>query len=838
LATTLADNEVFQRALAALQSGNVKDAERLFKAILRTQPRHVAALNLLGIVLTRLGRFAEAETYLRQALQEHAGSDATLCNYGIVLKALNRPVEALKSFTQALAINPKVAETWISRGVAFNDLNRFDEAIEDFGRAIQLNPSHAEAYFNTGKSLAALRRPDQAVAAFDKALALKPDLAEGWIACGNAYCELRRYDEGLAAYDRALALQPKWAAAYCNRGAALLDMERYAEALASSDQAILLAPDLALAHSNRGGALVGLKQYAQALESCDRAISLDRSRPDGWLVRGNVFTGLKQYDDAFAAYDRALALRPDLAEAWLGRARVLTELKRYDDALAAYDKAIALKPQLAEAWLGRGNIFADLKRYQDAFAAYDRALALKPDLNEAAGARLLSKLHTCTWTNLSAEVAQLLSAVRAGKLASPPFGMLAIASSAADQLQCAKRHAQDQPVFPAIWRGEVYPHDRIRVAYLSSDFHEHPVAHLTVGLFETHDKSRFEVTGLSFGRDDNSAMRQRVKNAFEHFYDVRHKSDQEIAELIRDLEIDIAVDLNGFTGDNRRNAVARRAAPIQVNYLGYSGTMGADYVDYILADATLIPQDQCAFYTEHVVWLPETYQVNDGLRHISERTPSRQDCNLPEAGFVFCCFNATYKIAPEMFDIWMRLLNAVDGSVLWLKDNGAVASQNLRLEAERRGVARERLVFAPLAPLMADHLARHRQADLFLDTLPYNAHTTTSDALGAGLPVLTCLGATFAGRVATSLLKAAGVEELIAGSLEEYEALALKLARDPSLLASLKAKLAQNRTSCALFDTKRATRNFESAYRMMWERYQSGDMRRPSGEGSTPIRIA
>jgi protein O-GlcNAc transferase len=838
VAATLADNEAFQRGLAALQSGNLKDAEPLFKAVLRNQPRHVATLNLLGITLTRLGRFAEAETYLWRALQENAGSDATLCNYGIVLKALNRPAEALQRFTQALAINPKVAETWISRGVVLNDLNRFGEAVEDFRKAIAFNPGNPEAHFNQGKSLTGLRRFEEAAAAFGEALALKPDLAEAWIARGNALCEFRRYEAGIAAYDRALALQPDWAATHCNRGAALLDLERYAEALASSDRAITLAPDLALAHSNRGGALVGLKRYAQALASCDRAIALDHNRADGWLIRGNVFTGLKQFDNALTAYERALILQPGLAEAFLGRARVFTDLKRYDEALATYDKAIALKLQLAEAWLGRGNIFADLKRYEDALSAYNRALALKPGLNEAAGARLLAKLYTCTWTNLSAEVAQLLSSVRAGKLATMPFAMLAIPSSAADQRQCAERYAQDQPIFPPLWRDEVYAHDRIRIAYLSSDFYQHPVAHLTVGLFEAHDRSRFEITGLSFGRDDNSDMRHRIKNAFEHFFDVRDKSDQEIAELVRRLEIDIVVDLNGSPGDNRRTAVARRAAPVQVNYLGYSGTMGADYIDYIVADSTLIPEDQCSFYSEQVVWLPDTYQVNDGLRPISEHTPTRQDCGLPETAFVFCCFNAIYKIAPAMFDVWMRLLQSVDGSVLWLKDNGAVASHNLRLEAERRGVASDRLVFAPPVPLMADHLARHRQADLFLDTLPYNAHTTTSDALWAGLPVLTCLGETFAGRVAASLLKAAGVEDLIAGSLEGYEALALKLARDPALLASLRRKLAQSRDSCALFDTKRATRNFEAAYQMMWERYQSGAAARASGEQPKPIRVS
>lgn len=331
-------------------------------------------------------------------------------------------------------------------------------------------------------------------------------------------------------------------------------------------------------------------------------------------------------------------------------------------------------------------------------------------------------------------------------------------------------------------------------------------------------------------------MRRRIKRSFEQFIDVGFQSDQKIAELIRQLEIDILVDLKGFTQDGRPNVFARRPAPIQVNYLGYPGTMGADYFDYILADLTVIPEDQFEFYSEKVVWLPDTYQVNDVLRPISERTPTRRECRLPEAAFVFCCFNNTYKIAPKVFDIWMRLLKAHDGSVLWLIDGNSTATANLKQEAAKRGVSPERLIFAPKIPV-TDHLARHRQADLFLDTLPVNAHTTASDALWVGLPVLTCLGTTFVGRVAGSLLKATGLQELITSSLEEYEASALKLAHDPSYLASIKNKLVHNRNRCPLFNTERVTRQIEFAYTMMWEQYQRGQMPQAAADRSKPIQI-
>jgi predicted O-linked N-acetylglucosamine transferase (SPINDLY family) len=381
---------------------------------------------------------------------------------------------------------------------------------------------------------------------------------------------------------------------------------------------------------------------------------------------------------------------------------------------------------------------------------------------------------------------------------------------------------QDQPAYPPLWQGEVYAHDRLRVAYLSADFNEHPTAYLTAGLFECHDKSRFEITALSFGQNDNSPPRRRLEAAFEHFIDVRDNSDQEIAALMRRSEIDITVDLMGFTKDNRLGVLARRAAPVQVNYLGYPGTIGAPYMDYILADATVIPEDQDAFYVERVVRLPATYQINDNRRAISQHTPTRSECGLPQNAFVFCCFNNPQKIAPEIFDIWMRLLRATEGSVLWLITGNAKVAANLRLEADKRGVAPGRLIFAPKASV-ADHLARHRLADLCLDTLPYNAHTTASDALWAGLPVLTCLGETFAGRVAASLLKAIGLDMLITRTLAEYEALALRLARDSAYLATLKDMLTRNRDASPLFDTQRATRHIETAYQTMADMARRND---------------
>jgi protein O-GlcNAc transferase len=560
-------------------------------------------------------------------------------------------------------------------------------------------------------------------------------------------------------------------------------------------------------------------RFEEGAEFARKSLASDPNQARSHVILGRALHALGRNDDALSSFDRAIALAPELAPAHANRADVLSKIGRNAEALDSYDRALALAPDSVADWMNRAVALIALDRHDEAVISFDRGFALDPNFAQADDFRaplLLSKLRICDWTDLAAETEELLAMVRAEKPLSLPYAIVAIPSSPAEQLQCARRYVQDQPAHPPLWQGEVYAHDRIRVAYLSADFNEHPTAYLTAGLFEQHDKSRFEITALSFGQNDNSPARRRLEAAFEHFIDVRDSSDHEIAALMRRAEIDIAVDLMGFTKDNRLGVLARRAAPIQVNYLGYPGTTGAPYMDYILADATVIPENHDAFYAERVVRLPGAYQINDNRRPISKHTPTRGESGLPQNAFVFCCFNNPQKITPEIFDIWMRLLRATEGSVLWLITGIAKAAANLRLEAEKRGVAPERLIFAPKASV-ADHLARHRLADLCLDTLPYNAHTTASDALWAGLPVLTCQGETFAGRVAASLLKAIGLDVLITNTLGEYETLALRLARDPAYLATLKDTLKRNRDTCLLFDTQSATRHIEDAYLTMAE---------------------
>jgi predicted O-linked N-acetylglucosamine transferase (SPINDLY family) len=537
---------------------------------------------------------------------------------------------------------------------------------------------------------------------------------------------------------------------------------------------------------------------------------------------GKALQDLKLPGEALACFDRAIALDPGFVEACANRGNTLVSLGRSEEALASYAQAIALKPDFAEMYRNRGNVFSKLRRYGEAFAAYDKMMALRPDLIGAEGHRLYAKMHLCDWSDRDAENARLIASVRNGNANTQPFIFLAVPASSADQLQCSCLWAANNyPAQTPLWRGEKYDHDRIRVAYLSADFRQHAMSYLLAGMFECHDRSRFEMTAISFGADDNSEIRQRVRASFERFIDARTQSDDQIAATIRSLEIDIVVDLMGFTTDCRTGIFARRPAPVQAQYLGFPGTMGAPYMDYIIADRTVIPDHQQAFYSEKPVVLPDSYFVSDGRRAVADTVFSRAELGLPSSGFVFCCFNNTYKIAPDIFDCWMRILAQVEGSVLWLFEGNPDAAGNLRKHAAARGIDPARLIFAGrMKP--PDHLARHRAADLFLDTLPYNAHTTASDALWTGLPVLTCLGETFAGRVAASLLTAVGLPELVTTTMADYERLAIELATGPERLASIRAKLAANRLTTPLFDTRRFAGNIEAAYTAMHARHRAG----------------
>ncbi len=595
--------------------------------------------------------------------------------------------------------------------------------------------------------------------------------------------------------------------------------EAAAQTLADAARVNPRSPD---AHFLLGSALQRLNRLQDALICFDRALALRPNFADALVDKSAALLSLQRYPEALASADMALAADPNSPGAWNNRGCVLQRVSRHGDALAAFEKALALDPAFTEALMNRGTSLFESKRYEEAARDYDEVYRREPNRPYLKGNRLVYRLYCCDWQNFEARRAEIEAGVAAGEPVVLPFVHTVLSDSPKAQLQSARIWAaRELPRPQPLWRGESYHHERIRVAYVSADFHAHATAHLMAGVFEAHDRRHFEISAVSFGPEDSGEMRARLLTSFDAFTDVRGLTDAETAALLRRNEIDIAVDLKGYTLLNRAGIFAYRPAPVQASYLGYAGTMGVDFIDYILADRFVIPDAHAPFYSEKIAYLPDSYQCNDTKREIAETAPTRAAAGLPDSGFVFCCFNNNFKIAPEMFDLWMDLLRETAGSALWLLENDAAAARGLRSEAGLRGVAPERLVFAPrMKP--PEHLARHRLADLFLDTLPYGAHTTASDALYAGLPVLTCTGGSFAGRVGTSLVHAAGVPELAVPSRDAYRETALRLARDPAALNALKDRLDRNRATSALFDTARITRSLESAYRTMLGRVRHG----------------
>ena len=777
-----------------------------------------------AVALFRKGQVAEALGLLDRALREDPGALPPLILKGQLLHAARRFDEALLCYNRVTAVEPALAELWNERGALLSDMKRHAEAIESYDRALTARRDFAEALYNRGNALRELKRENEAVEDFDRALALRPTFIQAWNNRGSALHALGRDREAVESFDKVLAIQAGVAETWNNRGIALAALQRREEALASYDRALALDPGFARAWDNRGTLLRDMGRASEALASHDSALAISPGLAEAWFNRGNVLREQRQLDDALKSYDRALAVAPDNIRAWKNRGVVLRDLKRIAEALASYGKALEIDPDHVETLYARGiAAWVENQDYHSALGDLERAVRLDPDCPYALGGLMLVQQYGGIWQDFERDVARIDTGVRAGKAVAEPFVYQALSQSPADLQACSIIHAGDRyPAQTALApKGPRRP-GKIRIGYVSGEFREQATAYLMAGLYECHDKNKFEITAFDNGRNDNSPIRKRLEAAFGKFLDISQLSDRDAARRIADEHIDILVNLNGYFGDHRMGVFAHRPAPIQVNYLGFPATLGAPYIDYILADRLVIPEAEKRFYSEQVVVLPDSYQVNDSKRAIAQTMPSRAECGLPATGFVFCNFNTGYKLTPSTFASWMRILRQVHGSTLWLLEGIPDFSNSLRREAEAQGVAATRIVFAPMMPL-APHLARLQLADLFLDNLPYNAHTTASDALWAGVPLITCRGTSFPGRVAASLLNAIGLPELITENPEDYEALAVKLASNAELLESLRRKLAENRLTTPLFDTGRFTRHIEKAYETMLARRERGD---------------
>jgi predicted O-linked N-acetylglucosamine transferase (SPINDLY family) len=850
---------LLQEALALYRRGALAEAAEQYRMVLRGEPRNADALYYLAQVSCREGRLAEGVEFARRVLavdprregahlllgmalaqvgqpQEALASlDAAIAcqpeladahgNRGDVLVALGRQTEAVESYDRAIAIQPQALENWFNRAAALVELGRHDEVLASYDRVIALDEKVPQAHLGRGNALFQLGRRREALAAYDCVLALTPDDLQAASNRGNALRCLAAHDEALACFRKVLAVAPDHVHALMGQGISLIELGRREEALASFEALLAADPGNVDALNNRGFLLNALSRRDEALASYDQALRIDPGHAEALNNRGVALAELGRHAEAVASYDRAIAVAPDHVGALCNRAKALGMLQRHGEALASVDGALAIDPDHADSLLTRGNLLVKLDRAEEAIACHERVLALDPQHPNAAGALASLYLSICDWKKVARIVGELSPRLADGRSIISPITLLQLPIGPAELLTWTRRYVEHEiptvqplaPVRPALRPG------KIRLAYLSGDFRRHPLSYVLVELIERHDRSRFEVFGISFGPDDRSDIRARIAGAFDRFHDVRSLGDGDVARLVRESGADLAIDLSGHTEFSRMGIFAYRPAPIQVNYLGIAGTTGADFIDYVVADPVCVPFDQQPYYTERIVHLPDCLLPNDATKPISPHTPSRAQAGLPERGFVFCCFNNSNKMSLAVFELWMRLLAKVEGSVLWLSQMNARATGSLRDTAAGRGIDPRRLVFAPKLAGMPDHLARQRVADLFLDTLPFNAHSTASDALWAGLPIVTCAGDTFAGRVAASLLTAAGLPELVTTSLDEYEALAFRLATEPARLSPIRQKLARNRLITPVFDTDRLRRHLETAYARMHDIWQRGE---------------
>lgn len=667
-------------------------------------------------------------------------------------------------------------ERMVAQGFSEHQRGKFQEAKSTYERVLRMQPDNFACLQLMGTLSAQTKNHKKAIEFLSKAIQINPNFGQCYYNRGLALQELQRFEEALIDYDKAISIKSDYAEAYANRGMVLQELRRFEEALVNYDTAISIKSDYAEAYANRGLVLLALKRFKEAIASCDQAIEIKPNFSEAYNNRGLAAKELRYFDIALDCYKKAIDINPEYAEAYANCGNVFTKLQRLDEALSEYDKSISIKSDYAEAYANRGAVLRELQRLDEALASYEIALTIKPEMDWLFGNYLHSKMLLCEWNQFESQILKLINSIQLGKKASIPFPMLALIDDPKLHRKVSETYVRSTypPDYSLDLASKNVRKDTIRVGYFSADFKNHPVSHLTAELFELHDKDNFEIFAFSLGNKKEDPTKSRLKAAFNDFFEVDENSDVEIAQISRNIRIDIAVDLGGFTSNSRTGIFALRAAPIQIHYIGYLGTMGAEYIDYTIADSVILPSELQKCFSEKIIYLP-SFQVNDRKREISSKQFTRAELGIPGNAFVFCSFNNNYKITPSVFTCWMTILKAVENSVLFIYADNEIVKVNLQVEAKARGIDPIRLIFAARISY-ADYLARYKCADLFLDTSPYNAGTTASDALWAGLPVLTIIGQSFPSRMAASLLTAIGLPELITSNLGEYQQLAIELA--------------------------------------------------------------
>ena len=740
----------------------------------------------------------------------------------IVLYSNGQYQEAINQIKTLNEAYPNVPLLFNLIGACYKELGQLEGAVKMFETAVSIKPDYIEALKNLGITLRDLGQLEASVKSLKEAIIIGPNYVDAHYNLAITFKQLDNLKDAIDCYEKVLAINPNFADAHNNLGNIFKGLGKNKAAVESYKKAIVIKPNFAEAHSNLGNVFKNLGHLDDAVKSFEKAIEINPNFSEAHNNLGITLGELGKLHAAINCYEKVIAINPDYFEAHKNLGFILLKLGKSKAAANFFERALVINPDYAEAHKNLGYAFKKNKKIAKALLSFTRAQEINPDMNFILGDILNSKMQLCLWDNLSGLINELTEKINNNGKVIAPFPLLSLTDN--PRLLRKNTEVFSKEIHPknnVLSKINRYPrHQKIRIGYFSADFRIHPITTLTAELYEMHDRNNFEIHAFSFGPDTNDEMKLRIKAGVDHFHDVDSKSHNEIALLARSLEIDIAVDLGGHTANSRTEIFAMSAAPIQLSYIGYLGTMGADYYDYLIADPIMIPKENQKHYVEKIVYLP-SFQVNDSSQSPPEVTLTRKDLGLPKKGFVFCCFNNTYKFTPTTFDSWARILHAVEDSVLIIYANNELSKTNLSKEIVLRGVESERLIFGD-SLAKPQYLARYRVADLFLDTNPYNAGTTASDALRMGLPMLTLKGESYQARMGASILNAMNLPELVTTTSKEYEALAIELAKNPEKLKAIKDKLVSNLSTAPLFNTSLFTKNLETAYTEMYERYQQG----------------
>ena len=837
------------------EMGELDEAVQSYLKSLMIEPNYVEAHNNLGNVYRELGDFDHALQSYENAIAINPKYIEARYSLAITLQHVGN-LDSIKHFEKILFLKPDFAEAHNNLGVVFKENSQLDAAVNSYKNAINIKPDYAEAHNNLGNILRELGELNDSVKSFNNALKLKPHFPIFHNNLGNTLKDLGKLNDSIQSYQSALDNDPDYPDAHNNMGIVLYELGQLDDAIISYNKALSIDPNYAEAHNNLGTVYKEQRQFDRAIKFFEEALRINPNYVDAFNNLGVVFKSVGRLDDAIHFYKRALSINPDDPDTLNNLGNAQSELELLDESVLSFKRAIKIKPDFADAFHNLSISFLKLDYWDDAFESIEKGLSLKsddpvlhvtkgrilsmqnkleialksfetayllkPDLEFCLGNILQTMMRLCYWDDLPNKINDLKSKLNNNKKVILPFDLLSLIDDPDLQFTSSKIYANfeypSNGILPQI--KNYSRHKKIKIGYFSADFKDHPVANLTAELYELHDRNQFEIHAFSFGPDTKDEMNLRIKSGVDYFHDVQNKSEKNIALLARSLKVDIAVDLSGFTAGCRTKIFSMRASPIQLSYIGLLASMGADYYDYLIAGEGMIPKKNQKYFSEKIVYLP-SYQVNDSKENTPEIHLTRQDLGLPDRGFVFCCFNNTYKITPTTFDSWARILDKVKGSVLMIYVNNEFSRKNLVKEIIARGVDHERLVFGENLP-RPEYLARYRVADLFLDTAPYNAGTTASDALRMGLPVLTLKGNSFNSREASGVIGALNLYELITNSQKEYESLAVEIANNPEKLKNIKDKLVSNLKTGPLYDTPLFTKNLEAAYKKMYERHHKG----------------